>query len=206
MSTPLLVLASVSPRRQELLRLLGLPFSIDPSRVEEQLPARTPNPEALAVRLAEEKAHGVAAHHPGALVIGADTIVVVDDHVLGKPMDEEDAAAMLRALSGRTHAVITGLALVDTRQTPWQVATAAERTEVRFRHLAEEEIRAYVATGEPMDKAGAYAIQGRGAILIEGINGDYPNVVGLPLTRLALMLRAAGVVMMGVTAEEGNCR
>jgi len=201
MALPPIVLASASPRRRQLLSLLGIDFTVVPSRVDEPLPEREGDPERLAIALAEAKARAIAPDRPGSLVIGADTLVMVGDRVLGKPQDAAAAAAMLRLLSGREHHVVTGVAVLDTRSQPWSVTTAAERTAVRFRPLAEAEIAAYVATGEPMDKAGAYAIQGRGAILIEGIVGDYANVVGLPLVRTMELLRAAGVCILGIGGE-----
>jgi nucleoside triphosphate pyrophosphatase len=192
-----IVLASASPRRRELIRLLGLNPVIDPSDVEEVLPAEHRQPARVAVRLARAKAAQVATRHPGAIVIGADTVVALERRIFGKPADTAEACEMLQALSGRAHRVVTGLALLDTRP-PGRQLLAAERTRVLFRALAPEEIAAYAATGEPMDKAGAYAIQGYGAPLIQAIQGDYPNVVGLPLTRLALMLREVGVRVLGM--------
>lgn len=203
-SKPRLVLASASPRRRELLALLGLPFEVIPSAYEEHLPAEHGAPARLAVRLARAKAAEVAARCPESVVIGADTIVILGRRVLGKPRDTDDAAAMLRLLSGRIHRVITGVAVIDTRERPASVLEGAESTRVEFRRLERAEIKAYVATGEPMDKAGAYAIQGRGAILIRGIRGDYANVVGLPVTRLAGMLRDVGVQVLGLVASRGD--
>ena len=193
-----IVLASGSPRRRELLGLLQVPFEVVPSAYEEHTPSTHADPAALARHLAEAKARDVAERYPDALVIGADTIVVLGTTVLGKPRDEADAERMLGMLSWQAHQVITGIAILDTRSNPTIVETAAEATQVTFRELAVEEIRAYVATGEPSDKAGAYAIQGYGSILISGIQGDYPNVVGLPLTRLAQLLRARGVSVLGL--------
>jgi septum formation protein len=188
-----LVLASASPRRRELLALLGLPFEIAPADMDESLYDDLV-PALRARRLAEEKARIVSRQRPGALVIAADTLVVRDAHVLGKPRDREEARWMLGLLSGQPHEVLTGLA-VAVEGAP--VGGDVVATEVRFRSLSPREIEAYVATGEPMDKAGAYAIQGYGAILIEGIHGDYPNVVGLPVTRLAVLLRGLGVPILG---------
>jgi septum formation protein len=190
---PRLVLASASPRRKELLALLRVPFEIIPSAYEEQLPEAHPDPAALAVHLAGEKALDVARRNPGALVLGADTVVALGTRVYGKPADAADAARMLGELSGRTHEVITGVALMA----PQGVRRFATRTSVRFRELEEAEIQAYCGTGEPLDKAGAYAIQGCGAVLIRGIEGDYPNVVGLPLAPLALLLRELGIPVLG---------
>lgn len=201
MSSPPIILASASPRRRQLLALLGIDFAVVPSRVDEPLPERASDPERLAIALAEAKARAIAPDRPGGLVIGADTLVLVGDLVLGKPEDAAAATAMLRLLSGREHHVVTGVAVVDTRSQPWSVTTAAERTAVTFRPLSEAEIAAYVATGEPMDKAGAYAIQGRGAILCTRICGDYTNVVGLPLVRTMELLRGAGVRILGIGGE-----
>lgn len=184
-----LILASQSPRREALLRQVGLEFDVTPSTVEEQIPEGL-SPAEAARKLAEEKARSVASRRTEGLVIGADTVVVVDGQILGKPADSQEARAMLRRLSGREHQVITGIAVVDA-------ATGHERsdsvtTAVRFAPLSEQVIDRYVATDEPLDKAGAYAIQGFGALLIESINGDYYNVVGLPLRRLAELLGEFG--------------
>jgi len=186
-----LILASASPRRRELLRLLGLPFEVVPSAFEEPAPASHPDPEALARELALAKARDVARNHPRRWVLGADTVVWLGDRLLGKPADASEAAAMLAALVGRTHRVTTGLALLR-RGGP--ELTAHATTEVTFRPLTPREVAAYVATGEPYDKAGGYGIQGHGALLVEGVRGDYPNVVGLPLVPLLRLLRAAGLL------------
>lgn len=184
-----LILASQSPRREALLRQAGLEFEISPSDVEERL-SETLSPAEAAETLALEKARWVAARLSEGLVIGADTVVVVGRQILGKPAGAEDARAMLGLLSGREHEVITGIAVVDAgsgRSRSDSVTTA-----VSFAPLSQEIIDRYVATGEPLDKAGAYAIQGFGALLIEGIQGCYNNVVGLPLRRLAEMLGEFG--------------
>ena len=195
-----LILASASPRRRELLGLLGLAFEVIPSAYEEPAPERHRDPSGFAEHLAVEKALDVARRHRGRLVIGADTVVAMGGRLYGKPSDREDAARMLRELSGRAHHVTTGVALVCAacERCPETIESFHVRTEVRFRALLEPEIRAYVATGEPMDKAGAYGIQGHGGLLIESIAGDYPNVVGLPLTPLALRLRARGLSILGL--------
>jgi septum formation protein len=191
-----LILASASPRRQELLGLLALPFEVIPSEVDEAALVRELGeqllPAEMARRLAELKAADVAARHPDALVLGADTIVVLGDAILGKPVSPDDARRMLALLSGRTHQVITGIALRGGVSVSDAVSTG-----VTFRELTSREIDAYVATGEPMDKAGAYALQGRAAVLIEGIHGDYTNVVGLPVPRLAILLRRYGIPILG---------
>jgi septum formation protein len=191
-----LILASQSPRRRELLQVLGWPFDVIPSGVDESTVPAGLAPAALARWLAEQKADDVAHRHPGAFVIGADTIVVLGDEVMGKPVDPEDAARMLRALSGATHRVITGIAVRREGPEPLQLSDAVE-TEVTFRPLTDHEIEAYVRTGEPMDKAGAYAIQGCGALRAAGIRGDYPNIVGLPVARLAELLRSVGFRILG---------
>ena len=203
----MLVLASASPRRRELLTQAGFSFDVHPAHISEE-PFPGEEPVAYVTRLALEKAQVVFAEfsinlgspgldsetgestnpeslpHSNLVVLGADTTVTLDDHILGKPEDTADAVRMLRLLSGRTHRVITGVAVVSAEGTE----AAAEATAVSFRRLTEEEIAAYVASGEPMDKAGAYAIQGRAARWIPRIEGCYFNVVGLPIARVALML------------------
>ena len=191
---PNIILASQSPRRQELLCRIGLTeFSICVPRAEERCaPGLSPEETVAAISRAKAQA---AADLCGAedILIAADTMVFLDGARLGKPTDEADAFRMLSALSGREHAVCTGLTLRrgDT------VLTQAERTLVRFRPLTAGEIHAYIATGEPMDKAGAYGIQDRGALLVEGITGDFFNVMGLPVLRLGRMLRRFGVDLLG---------
>jgi septum formation protein len=191
-----IVLASASPRRQELLRNAGIPFTVQPAEIDET-PLAGEAPRDCAERLAREKALVVFQSWPERWVLGADTIVVVDDIILGKPRDADDAARMLRLLSGRTHAVITGVCVVGpvaSSQLP--VAsnnkTASETTLVTFSELSDDEIRGYIATGEPMDKAGAYAIQGIASRWIPRIEGDYSNVVGLPVALVYGMLREQG--------------
>ncbi len=181
-----LVLASASPRRSELLRNAAIPFTVDPAQVAEQ-PAANEEPVDYAQRLARDKARAVFARHPDSAVLGADTVVVVDEHLLEKPADQTDAARMLRLLSGRIHQVITGVCLV----VPGFEQTEAEITQVAFSPLTEQEIADYVASGEPIDKAGAYAIQGMASRWVERIDGCYFNVVGLPVPRVYRMLRAA---------------
>jgi len=188
--TPRLVLASASPRRSQLMREVGLEFDIIPSRVAEQ-GISAACPEGLVMRLAHAKAADVAGRLESGIVIGADTIVVVDEEILGKPIDHDDARKMLRALSGREHQVFSGLAVIEAGS--GRCLTDYEMTRVRFRPLTGSSIDRYVATGEPMGKAGAYAIQGVGSLLVLGIEGDYNCVVGLPLCKLALMLSEFGV-------------
>jgi septum formation protein len=202
----MLVLASASPRRQELLRNAGIPFTVQPADIDET-PLAGESPRDCARRLAREKAFAVFQSRPRDWVLGADTIVVVDEMILGKPRDPGDAARMLRLLSARTHAVITGVSLVGPgtiqSESPTtgnrQVVAAFERTAsettlVTMCEISDEEIREYVATGEPMDKAGAYAIQGMASRWIPRIEGDYSNVVGLPVALVYLELKKWGVV------------
>ena len=186
----MLILASASPRRRELLTQAGFNFRVHPAHIPEDLLAGE-DPIAYVTRLAREKARAVydqlAAAEPRIAVLGADTTVTLDNHVLGKPEDASDAERMLRLLSGRTHRVITGVSLVSAVG----VETAAEVTAVQFLTLSDAEIEAYVATGEPMDKAGAYAIQGRAARWIPRIEGCYFNVVGLPIALVATLLEGS---------------
>ena len=181
------------------MQMLGLPFTQDPSHQEEPLPEALPgalDPAAWAMRQAVSKARDVARRHPGALVIGADTVVEVDGRLLGKPRDRSDAVAMLSTLAGREHRVASGVAVVDAAT--GREATGSRLTRVWIRPLTQEEIEAYVATGEPMDKAGAYAIQGLGATLVPRIDGCYFNVVGLPLALLTDLLAQFGVRVLAV--------
>jgi septum formation protein len=209
----MLILASASPRRQELLRNAGIPFIAQPADVDE-----TPHPDedarTCAERLAREKALAISSIHPGSLVLGADTVVVVDGTILNKPVDQADAVRMLRMLSGRAHEVITAVCLVQPISTEPMSASShsvpvpaapdvpyrklrkegheffigSETTSVTMSEISEPEIHEYVATGEPMDKAGAYAIQGRASRWIPRIEGDYTNVVGLPVALVYQML------------------
>ncbi|MDZ7291308.1 MAG: Maf family protein [candidate division KSB1 bacterium] len=182
-----IILASASPRRAEILRKLGLTFTVQPSAVEENnSTARTP--AAHALDLARRKAWAVAANVNKGICIGADTIVVLGEEIIGKPASEDEACEMLRQLSGKTHRVFTGFAIIDRPSN--REATGVEMTEVTFRELEEAEIRAYVHSGEAMDKAGAYGIQDASAVFAERINGCFYNVVGFPLTRFYLTLRS----------------
>ena len=185
-AAPRVVLASASPRRRELLALIGIAHEVQPANIDESYRAGE-TPRAHVERLAREKAIAVATK--GALTIGSDTVVIVDGDILGKPADDRDAAAMLRRLSGRDHVVMTGIA-VD-----WNGALRSdvEEVAVRFRALSDDDISAYIATREPMDKAGAYGIQGFGATIVERVEGDYFAVMGLPLNRLVQLLRDAGI-------------
>ena len=183
----MIVLASGSPRRTQLLTLIDLPHEVDPAHVDE-IPLAGESPRAMAERLARAKATAVAARHPGRDVLAADTVVVLDGEILGKPADAREAAATLRRLSGREHVVITAVALARDAQV-WE---RRDETRVRFRSLSDETIAAYVATGEPLDKAGAYGLQGYGSVLVERIEGDPFGVIGLPLRLVADLLAAAG--------------
>lgn len=187
-----IVLASASPRRRELLSHYITDFTVDPAAGPETPPVGA-SPEDTVVALAAAKAAEVAARHAAdSLVIAADTIVELDGVILGKPADRNDAFRMLRSLSGREHRVYTGVALVHGGRT----LRAAERTSVHFREMTDREIHAYIDSGEPMDKAGAYGYQGLAGVFIERIEGDYFNVVGLPLCRLDRMLQAMGVTLL----------
>lgn len=185
-----ITLASNSPRRRELLHQIGLDFTVDPADVDERgLPGEAP--EKYALRVALDKARVVAARAGTGLVIAADTIVVLGNEVLGKPADARDAERMLRLLSGRMHRVITGLAVIDAAT--GKTRTAHGDTRVWFRGLNKDEITSYVNTGEPLDKAGAYGIQEKGALLVDRIEGCYYNVVGLPLSHLGGLLEKFGI-------------
>jgi len=188
-----IILASTSPRRLELLRGLGLKVKVVSSRVKESK-FNIKNPEKLVKTLALTKAQEVARRTKEGLIIGADTIVVLKGKILGKPEGEEEARAMLRELSGKTHEVLTGLAIIDASSGKTMVDFV--RTNVKFRKLTEEEIASYVASDKPFDKAGAYAIQEKAGLFVEKIDGCYFNVVGLPLAKLAEMLRGYGVTLI----------
>lgn len=189
MTSPLrVILASASPRRRELLSLIGIAHEVRPADIDESvLPAEAPAPHAE--RLARGKAHALAEGHPDIVVIAADTIVVVDGDILGKPRDASQAALMLRRLAGRQHIVYTAIAVARDSRTE----SAVEAVQVTMRALNDREIAAYIATGEPMDKAGAYGIQGYGATIVERVDGDYFSVMGLGLRRLVELLARVGV-------------
>ena len=204
----MLILASAAPRRRELLAQAGFTFQVHPAQIPED-PRPNEDPIAYVARLAREKAQTVFAQLAARpevasdlAVLGADTTVTLDDQILGKPSDPADAARILRLLSGRTHHVITGVALVTATST----VEAAEVTAVRFLTLSDEEIAAYVATGEPMDKAGAYAIQGRAIRWIPRIEGCYSNVVGLPVALVATLLEShQPLAASGAQDSQQNC-
>lgn len=180
-----LYLASQSPRRRELLQSLGIAFEVDPAHGFQEVAHDGRTPEELVLENAMGKAEEVAARHPGELVLGVDTIGLYEWQILEKPRDEADAFRMLTLLQGQTHIVLTSLCLIQGDKK----ITHVESTKVTFLPLTADEIRAYIATGEPMDKAASYAVQGKGSLFIQKIEGDYFNVVGLPLYRLNLMLK-----------------
>ncbi|HMI48015.1 MAG TPA: Maf family protein [Gemmatimonadaceae bacterium] len=182
------VLASASPRRRDLLNLIGISHEVRPANIDETMRPREV-PRRHAERLAREKASVIAKRDSDVITIAADTVVVINRKVLGKPADEADAARMLKMLSGREHTVITAVAVARGKK----LRSAIEEVRVKFRRLRDDEIAAYIATGEPMDKAGAYGIQGFGATIVERVEGDYFAVMGLPLVRLVGLLRDVGV-------------
>lgn len=193
-----IILASQSPRRRELLERMGISqFDAIPAKGEEHAqPGLTP--AQLVEALSRQKAAEIAGAHPDALIIAADTVVAVDGAVLGKPHDRADAAQMLTRLSGRAHTVYSGLTVSWNGRT----VTSHEATTVQFRPLSQDDIDHYVSTGEPMDKAGAYGIQGYGCTLVEGISGDYYNVMGLPVCRLSQILSGFGVDPLALAAKK----
>ncbi len=190
MNSRKLVLASTSPRRRKLMAEAGLEFDVVAPRYADEENTAADEPARLVERHAAAKARSVAGDHPGALVVGADTIVVVDGTILGKPADEADAERMLATIAGRDHLVYTGVAVIDVDTGTAEIDH--EVTKVTVRPLTADEIARYVVTGEPLDKAGAYAIQGIGCFIVERIDGDYFNVVGLPMGLLARLLRGFG--------------
>lgn len=186
-----LILASQSPRRKELLGLMGHPFEIRVADIDETMNPNLPPYDEVA-RVSGAKALAID-RGPGDILVAADTIVVCENQVLGKPRDEADAFRMLRLLSGRDHQVMTGMTVLkDERR-----VTVTEVTDIHFRNLSDREISAYIATGEPMDKAGAYGIQGGAALFATHLDGDYYNVMGLPVCRLAMILRSLGLPILG---------
>ncbi|MGN0668910.1 MAG: Maf family protein [Oscillospiraceae bacterium] len=179
-----MILASQSPRRRELLSLITDDFRIIPAKGEEILPEKI-SPENAVLTLSEQKADEIYRENRGEVIVAADTIVAIDGKILGKPADEKDAFAMLKTLSGRVHEVFTGVCVIFANG---RKERFFEETKVEFYELSDEEIAAYIKTGEPMDKAGAYGIQGKGALLVKRIDGDYYNVMGLPVARLLRVL------------------
>jgi len=192
---PQIILASGSPRRKEMLENLGIEITIIPSRADEtELPGETP--EEHVIRLSIDKAKEVSERQDvaGRWFIGSDTIVLQDGMILGKPANPAEATEMLRALSGKSHRVLSGYAIIDREKK--EIVADVVSTEVRFRKLTETEIAGYIATGEPMDKAGSYAIQGMGGVFVESINGSYNNVVGMPLCQVVQVLERMGAVKL----------
>lgn len=185
----MLILASKSPRRKELLSLITKDFEIIPAVSEENADPSL-SPDIFVMELAKQKALEIAASHPDDIVIGSDTVVAAEGEILGKPKDKEDAYRMLSLLSGTIHSVFTGVAVVKNGE----IHSFTEETKVKFFNLSEKEITDYIATGEPFDKAGAYGIQEFGALLVEGIDGDYYNVMGLPSGRLYRLLKSLSVI------------
>lgn len=183
-----LILASASPRRKELLKNAGYEYEVCPADIDETMPEGV-EPETACEILSRKKAQAVLEENPDAVVLGSDTIVVLGNTILGKPENEEDAKAMLRALSGRVHQVYTGLCVCSKEKT----LSLVSRADVRFYNLSDAVIDAYIATKEPMDKAGAYGIQGVGSMLVRSIEGDYFTIVGLPMAKAARMLGEFGI-------------
>ncbi|WP_455542734.1 Maf family protein [Intestinibacter sp.] len=181
-----IILASASPRRKEILQNTKLKFEIEKSDIEEVI-LENESPENMVVRLAYEKAFDVAKTNKDKLVIGADTIVAIDDEVLGKPKDEKEAYQMIKRLSNKTHKVITGISLINLKEN--KVIKDYVVSFVTFKNLSDDSIKDYINTNESLDKAGAYGIQGYGALLVDNIQGDYFNIVGLPISRLSDLLK-----------------
>ena len=191
-----LILASASPRRKEMLKLMGYDFSVEVSRAQENIPVCAP--DKYVCELARIKAEAVAAHHGEACVIGSDTIVYLDGSILGKPHDDEDAHRILSLLSGRTHTVYTGVAVLAGGRND----IFCDRAEVTFKKLDEDEIMGYIATGEPRDKAGAYGIQGPATVFVERIEGCYFTVIGLPNPKVYASLRRFGILPRWIQGEK----
>ncbi len=199
-TAPQLILASQSPRRRYLLEQAGLTFSVIPSHFDEDS-VRIADPACYVKTLAEAKADEISRRYPDSWVIGADTIVTIDDAILGKPADPREARQMLERLSGQSHFVYTGYAIICKNKTA--CICDAIKTDVQFKELTTDEIDWYIRTGEPFDKAGAYAIQGMGTFLVRRINGSYTNVVGLPVCEVIETLLKMGIMKMNATSTKG---
>jgi septum formation protein len=193
-----IILASASPRRKELLEKINLKFEVDASDCEETVDPEL-EPRETVRQLAIQKAKAVAGRHKNAIIIAADTIGVIGEKILGKPHTKNEARKMLRAISGKCHIVITGFSILDTATN--KTVTGTVKTRVYIKKLTAPEIDSYVETGEPLDKAGAYAIQGLGAVIVEKIEGDYYNVMGLPLSALAEALKEFGISVWDLTPQ-----
>jgi len=195
---PKLILASKSPRRSDLLKQAGLTFSIIPSEFDESSVTMS-DPDSYVRTLAKSKATDISKKHPDCWVLGADTIVLIDDSILGKPESKDEARSMLKQLSGKTHQVITGYCLCC--QTKNAIISETVKTDVHFKTLSDTEIEWYIQTGEPFDKAGAYAIQGIGTFLVKSINGSYTNVVGLPICEVMEVMVKEGIMELNLEAH-----
>lgn len=189
-----IVLASASPRRKKLLSQIGLNFIVESSNIDEQFDKENSDFGSLVKDLAYKKAKNVARNYTDGIIIGADTIVAIEGSILGKPNSEYEAKMMLKKLSGKWHSVFTGVAVIDLDSKV--ILTDFVESKVKFKKLSRSEIDNYVKTGEPFDKAGAYGIQGKGALLVEKINGCYYNIVGLPVSKLGKMLSKIGVELL----------
>ena len=194
---PRVILASASPRRLDLLRQVGIEPEIEPSHVEEVITSTVP--DQVVMELSRQKAEDIAALHTGedAVVIGADTVVAYDGKILGKPKDEADAVRMIRSFQGKVHQVYTGVTVLIKKNGKWEDISFSESTDVSFYPVSDEEIRTYIASGEPMDKAGSYGIQGGFGIYVKEIRGEYTNVVGLPVGRLFYEMKKHGIELRG---------
>ena len=194
---PHVILASASPRRLDLLRQAGIEPEVEPSHVVEVI--RSTKPDEVVMELSRQKAEDIAALHTGedAIVIGADTVVAYDGKILGKPKDEADAIRMIRSFQGKVHQVYTGVTVLIKKNGKWEDISFSESTDVSFYPVSDEEIRTYIASGEPMDKAGSYGIQGGFGIYVKEIRGEYTNVVGLPVGRLFYEMKKHGIELRG---------
>ena len=194
---PRVILASASPRRLDLLRQVGIEPEIEPSHVEEVITSTVP--DQVVMELSRQKAEDIAALHTGedAIVIGADTVVAYDGKILGKPKNEADAVRMIRSFQGKVHQVYTGVTVLIKKNGKWENISFSESTDVSFYPVSDEEIRTYIASGEPMDKAGSYGIQGGFGIYVKEIRGEYTNVVGLPFGRLFYEMKKHGIELRG---------
>ena len=194
---PRVILASASPRRLDLLRQVGIEPEIEPSHVEEVITSTVP--DQVVMELSRQKAEDIAALHAGedAIVIGADTVVAYDGKILGKPKDEADAVRMIRSFQGKVHQVYTGVTVLIKKNGKWEDISFSESTDVSFYPVSDEKIRTYIASGEPMDKAGSYGIQGGFGIYVKEIRGEYTNVVGLPVGRLFYEMKKHGIELRG---------